>query len=139
MGVLAACGQKNEVKENETKDAKEKSAITATIKRGEKANVFVYTIKNNTGKDIELNYSSGQVYDFIIDKDGKEFYHFAADQMFTQSLKKVTLKNGDELTYNLRNPKMIGLGNYTVTAWSTAKELGKVKSTAELKFDIKAN
>jgi hypothetical protein len=79
---------------------------------------FNLSVVNTTRKSVEVNFSSGQAYDFVvIDSVGREVWRWSADRIFTQSVRNKLLSKGDAITASEK--------------WSPAK-LGKFTAIAQL-------
>ena len=60
---------------------------------------FDLRVVNNTRKNVEVNFSSGQVYDFVVvDSVGREVWRWSTDRIFTQSVRNKLLGKGDAIT-----------------------------------------
>ncbi len=58
-------------------------------------------IKNNSEKDIILNHSSGQKFDFaLLDADRNVIYRWSADKMFTMALTSTRIEPGKSLEFS---------------------------------------
>jgi len=57
----------------------------------------------NTGNNTErIDLRSGQRYDFIVSRDGREVWRWSADKMFTQALTTITLGPDETITFRDR-------------------------------------
>lgn len=57
---------------------------------------MVAELRNDSKKDITINFNSGQKYNFVLlDESNKELYNWSQGRMFTQSLGSLTLKPGE--------------------------------------------
>lgn len=84
--------------------------------------------KNTTPQPMNLNFSSGQRYDFMLREgvkpDGKIVWHWARDKMFAQMMSAQKLEPGKSLTFTATfDPKAtageggtLKAGTYTLTA-----------------------
>lgn len=80
-----------------------------------------YELKNQTEQVKTFEFTSGKKFDYIItDKSGKKVYQYSQDHMFTQSLSKITLKQGEVFTQDIM-VKNLPAGTYTIEIWLTAK------------------
>jgi hypothetical protein len=60
-------------------------------------------ITNRSDSTVELQFPSGQLYDFVIrDPAGREVWRWGADRMFTQALQTRSLGPGQSLTFEER-------------------------------------
>jgi hypothetical protein len=79
---------------------------------------FDLRVVNTTKKSVEVNFSSGQAYDFVVvDSVGREVWRWSADRIFTQSVRNKLLAKGDAITASEK--------------WSPAKP-GKFTAIAQL-------
>jgi hypothetical protein len=79
---------------------------------------FDLRVVNTTKKSVEVNFSSGQAYDFVVlDSVGREVWRWSADRIFTQSVRNKLLATGDAITASEK--------------WSPAKP-GKFTAIAQL-------
>jgi hypothetical protein len=113
--------------------------VTSIIKQGvaEDGSVkFVIQLKNQTEQVQELTFNTGQKYDYILSKDGKEIEQYSRGKLFTQLVEVVTLKQGEELKFPIQ---LSGLkpGHYHLDAWITyAGWSDSAKSKASIDFDV---
>jgi hypothetical protein len=113
--------------------------VTSIINQGvgEDGSVnFVIQVKNQTEQVQELTFNTGQRYDYILSKDGKELERYSRGKMFTQLVEVVTLKQGEELKFPIQ---LSGLtpGHYHLDAWITyAGWSDAAKSKASIDFDV---
>src|SRR5260370_11527806 len=60
---------------------------------------FELRVTNTTSKRVELNFASGQAYDFIVvDSLGREVWRWADGRIFTQSVQTKLLGKGEGIT-----------------------------------------
>ena len=60
---------------------------------------FDFQVVNATGKRVELNFASGQAYDFVVvDSAGREVWRWAEGRIFTQSVQNKLLGKGEGIT-----------------------------------------
>jgi len=60
---------------------------------------FVLQVTNTSAAPVTLNFSSGQLFDFMVSRDGREVWRWSAERMFTQALRSERLDAGDTRTY----------------------------------------
>lgn len=78
---------------------------------------FALNVANNSEKRLELEFPSGQSYDFVVlDSIGREVWRWANGRMFTQSLRNRMLSGGDTLSFDERWERPKQHGQYTVVA-----------------------
>src|SRR3954470_1854789 len=79
---------------------------------------FNLRVVNTTAKSVEVNFASGQAYDFVVvDSVGREVWRWSSDRIFTQSVRNKLLSKGDAITASEK--------------WSPAKP-GKFTAIAQL-------
>ena len=60
---------------------------------------FDLRVANATKKNVEVNFPSGQSYDFVVvDSVGREVWRWSADRIFTSSVRNKLLGKGDAIT-----------------------------------------
>jgi hypothetical protein len=101
-----------------------KSPVTATIAvRSTETSVDLTLLVVNTSKKrVEINFPSGQTYDFIvIDSVGREMWRWGGDRMFTQAVRNKLLGAGERLEFQ-ESLKTRGLppGRYVARATLTS-------------------
>jgi len=81
----------------------------------------------NTGEEpVELAFSTGQRFDFLIERDGEPVWHWAYGKQFIQVVTQLTLEPGQSLTYEVVWPQVdnagraVPPGSYRATALLTA-------------------
>ena len=60
---------------------------------------LVLQVTNTTDAPLELNFPSGQSYDFVVRQGDQEIWRWSDGQMFTQSLRTERLAAGETLSY----------------------------------------
>ena len=59
---------------------------------------FSLHVVNTSPKSVEVNFASGQAYDFVVvDSVGREVWRWSADRIFTQSVRNKLLGKGDAI------------------------------------------
>ena len=67
---------------------------------------FNLRVVNTTSKSVEVNFASGQAYDFVVvDSVGREVWRWAAGRIFTQSFQAKLLRAGDSMSIAEEWPK----------------------------------
>jgi hypothetical protein len=78
---------------------------------------FSLDLTNATRKNLELEFPSGQEYDFaVMDSTGREVYRWGKERMFTQSLQNRLLDGGETMRYEERADKALPNGSYIAVA-----------------------
>jgi hypothetical protein len=86
-------------REKTLKNESIKLTTTFDVAQQENAVHFELRITNTTGKRVELNFASGQAYDFIVvDSLGREVWRWAEGRVFTQSVQNKLLGKGEGIT-----------------------------------------
>jgi hypothetical protein len=74
-------------------------------------------VVNNTKKNVELTFATGQTHDFIVvDSLGREVWRWAQGRMFTQTLRNKLLGGGETLEVEERVKDSLAPGRYTARA-----------------------
>jgi hypothetical protein len=78
---------------------------------------FSLDLTNATKKNLELEFPSGQEYDFaVMDSSGREVYRWGKERMFTQSLQNRLLDGGETKRYEETANKALPNGSYVAIA-----------------------
>jgi hypothetical protein len=78
---------------------------------------FSLDLTNATKKNLELEFPSGQEYEFtVLDSTGREVYRWGKERMFTQSLQNRVLDGGETRRYEERADKALPNGSYVAVA-----------------------
>jgi hypothetical protein len=78
---------------------------------------FSLDLTNASKKKFELEFPSGQEYDFtVLDSTGREVYRWGKERMFTQSLQNRMLGGGETMRYEERADKALPNGSYVAVA-----------------------
>lgn len=127
-GALAlACGPRSRSAESATAaDASGDSAAAAdsgsalatslavTVQDGVR---LVLSATNTSGSRMELDFPSGQLYDFaVLDSMGREVWRWSTGRMFTQALQNRFLAPGETLSFAERWDARTPAGRYTAVA-----------------------
>ena len=82
-----------------------------------RSTLLVLDLTNATKKNLELEFPSGQEYDFaVLDSTGREVYRWGKERMFTQSLQNRVLDGGETRRYEERADKALPNGSYVAVA-----------------------
>jgi hypothetical protein len=94
------------------------SLKSAFIVRAEaRAIHFSLDLTNAGKKNLELEFPSGQEYDFaVMDSTGREVYRWGKERMFTQSLQNRQLDGGETMRFEERADKALPNGSYVAVA-----------------------
>lgn len=84
---------------------------------------LVLQVTNTTGRPVDLNFSSGQQFDFWIEGEGRELWRWSDDQMFTQALYHLPLAAGETLRYEATwEPPASAHGDFTAYGTVTSRD-----------------
>jgi hypothetical protein len=62
---------------------------------------FTFRVVNAAAKSVEVNFASGQAYDFVVvDSVGREVWRWSSDRVFTQSVRNKLLGKGEAISAN---------------------------------------
>ena len=88
------------------------------------AGTFIFTIENDTGTDVDIVFSSGQEFDYVVhDSSGAKVKQLSEGMMYTQAIRETLLAAGDSLTYKVPMEEVtddLPNGAYTITFLFTA-------------------
>lgn len=88
-------------REKTLKNESIKLTTTFQVNQREDGVHFALRITNATAKRVELNFGSGQTYDFVVvDSIGREVWRWADGRIFTQSVQNKLLGKGEGITIN---------------------------------------
>ena len=78
---------------------------------------FSLDLTNASKKNLELEFPSGQEYEFtVMDSTGREVYRWGKERMFTQSLQNRLLDGGETKRYEETADKALPNGSYVAVA-----------------------
>jgi hypothetical protein len=120
---LIVAQQGEEVARSSHRDSSGLSA-ELTIRSSGSEISFALSVVNNTKKNVELTFPTGQTHDFIvIDSVGREMWRWSEGRMFTQALRNKLLGRGEslELGETLKRDKPLPPGRYTARALLTSR------------------
>jgi hypothetical protein len=97
------------------------SALQLQETQNAKGILFRYTLKNQTEKEKQFQFSTSQKFDYVIkDSSGKVVYQYSKNHMFMQVLSSLRLKQGDTFKQDLL-VKDLKPGSYELEVWLTPK------------------
>lgn len=100
-----------------TEGAAPKLASAFHVNREKGAFHFALDVTNPGKKHLELNFPSGQEYEFsVMDVSGNEVYRWSTARMFTQSRQNRVLNGGDTIHIEEAGPKQLPVGSYVAVA-----------------------
>ncbi|MGM0837596.1 MAG: BsuPI-related putative proteinase inhibitor [Bacillota bacterium] len=93
-----------------------KQKLSSTLEQ--KDSTFVFTVENDTGKDAEITFSSGQEYDYMVyDASGKLVKKLSEGMMYTQAIKEEIITPGETVSYSASYEEVtsgLDKGEYTI-------------------------
>ncbi|MEW8969894.1 MAG: BsuPI-related putative proteinase inhibitor [Mesobacillus sp.] len=140
MGLLVTgCGNGNQVSNNDEDQggagivAGEMAASLAE----ENPLIFQYEVKNQTEKEVTLEFTSSQRYDYSVKtKDGKEVFLFSSVASFLQALGEEKVKQGEAMSYEIDLHELsLEKGDYVLSVWMTPKGGEKYEVTKEFSVE----
>jgi hypothetical protein len=94
---------------------------------------FVYTVKNQTEKEVTFEFTSSQRYDYAVKNEaGETEYLFSSTASFLQVLGEETLAQGEELSYTFELPPEAKGKGGKLEVWLTPKGGEQAKVSMEL-------
>lgn len=127
LSFLGGCGGEREVEQVSSSGKEEEvnvdiveEAVLAEINKVSPLS-FQYKVKNESEKDLTLDFTSSQRFDYSINTlSGEEVFLFSSVSSFLQVVGKEVLSPGGELVYDI-DIKDVGLskGTYILTVWMT--------------------
>jgi hypothetical protein len=92
-------------------------ASAFTVQAEPKGLSFALELTNASKKSVELEFPSGQEYDFsIVDSTGHEVYSWGKGRMFTQSLQNRLIDSGETMRFSGSTDKTLPGGSYVAVA-----------------------
>jgi hypothetical protein len=125
-GAIAfACGPRSHTEASTTTSASVKKrsrhngelAPTLLVHPAHDGVEFALDVANRGEKRMELNFASGQAYDFIVlDSVGRRLWQWSDGRMFTQAYQNKVIDGGDTLHLREQWQAKLAPGRYTVVA-----------------------
>jgi len=95
------------------------SSLQVEVEHG--SALLTLQVTNADDDSIEVEFTSGQKYDFVIERGGAEIWRWSADQMFTQALQTITFDPGHTETFRERwTPEPGTRGSFTARGQLTS-------------------
>ncbi len=93
---------------------------------------MAFHVSNNSRKNVELTFPSGQTYDFVVlDSVGRQMWRWGDGRMFTQALRNTLLSGGESVDYEETwSAATLPVGKYTVRAVLTSENFPIVQQTS---------
>ncbi|MBS4204095.1 BsuPI-related putative proteinase inhibitor [Lederbergia citrea] len=118
--------------------------VTVNVEKNEAK--FIFTAINQTNAELVLEFSTSQIFDFIIfNSDGQIIYQFSDGMFFLQAFQYVEIPKGQEKIWKAKwnyqkGSKRVDPGEYVVEAFLIPSRINgervKQKITASAKFHI---
>lgn len=94
---------------------------------------WTLTVTNDSTDDLHLTFTSGKRADVTLTKGGETTYQWSRGQLFTQAISELTIEAGKNHAFTLDEPGLdVDPGDYTLTAWVTAKGAEDLKVTRQV-------
>ena len=78
---------------------------------------FSLNLTNSSRKNLELEFPSGQEYEFaVMDSTGREVYRWGKERMFTQSLQNRLIDGGETMRFEEHAQQALPNGSYVAVA-----------------------
>jgi hypothetical protein len=91
---------------------------------------FVLQVTNVAERPVELNFRTGQSYDFAVLSGTREVWRWSADQVFTQAVRRERLAPGESKRYEaLWRPDATVRGEFVAVGELTASDARVQQST----------
>ena len=102
------------------------------VRTSESAIRFALHVSNNTKKNVELTFPTGQTHDFVIlDSVGREVWRWGTGRMFTQNLRNKLLGGGETLEVEeMMERKPLPPGRYTAKGFLKSANYPLVQEAA---------
>lgn len=128
--MLAACAaRESDEGGNGDRDGRPLLASLQTTTFGDSVQ-FMLQVTNTGTAPVELNFSSGQSFDFVVRDGEREVWRWSADQMFTQALRTESLAPGETRTFQaMWRPGQALRGEFTAVGMLTASDHPVEQST----------
>ena len=125
MGLfLVGCGTANKTAQSNSDGEGIVAGEMVAILKEDSPLVFQYEVKNQTEKEVPLEFTSSQRFDYSVkSKEGEEIFLFSSVTSFLQIVGKETVKQGESLSYEIDLHDLdLQTGSYILTAWLTPKD-----------------
>lgn len=84
---------------------------------------FTYRVTNVSEQPVELNFSSGQSFDVVVESGGTEIWRWSDDRLFTQAIRQVAIAAGETLSFDATwMPASPVSGSVQASAMLTSRE-----------------
>lgn len=107
---------KEELKEKLKLEDGQDGELNGEVERNDQD--FLFTVTNTQDTDVEITFSSGQEYDYVvIDESGAVVKKLSEGMMYTQAIKEVVLAPGEKLEYPIAYQEVtadLHEGEYTI-------------------------
>lgn len=112
-------------------DQKPTFSARLTVNTDSSAVRLALHVVNTTSRRVEMNFPSGQTYDFVIlDSIGREVWHWGSGRMFTQTLRNKLLDGGESFDLSETwKTDSLAPGRYTARATLTSDNYPMAQTT----------
>ncbi|WP_421381516.1 BsuPI-related putative proteinase inhibitor [Bacillus salacetis] len=124
-------------KDQEAGEENMRQGVYSTLNKAEGSeglNEFVYTVHNNTDKDLILKFRTSQRYDYILKKNGKVVEQYSKDKAFMQVMSEQVVSPGETYSTDLSFPALTP-GSYSLEVWLTTETKGDFVKTIDFEVD----
>jgi Intracellular proteinase inhibitor len=83
---------------------------------------FTLQVTNTSSQPVELNFNSGQSFDFIVSRGQQQVWRWSDEQMFTQALRLERLGPGETLTHSATWRPGPARGDFNVVGRLTSRD-----------------
>jgi hypothetical protein len=91
---------------------------------------FTLQVTNTGETPMTLSFASGQSYDFVVSREGRQVWRWSAERVFTQALRSETLGAGETRTFSeVWTPATRSPGRYAVRGTLTARDARAEQTT----------
>jgi len=122
LALAPACAPNDPAEDQVTRDDAEGPLVSSLrVEVEDGSALLTLQVTNADVEPIEVEFTSGQMYDFVVEREGSELWRWSADQMFTQALQTVTLDAGETRTFQERwTPEPGTRGSFTARSRLTS-------------------
>lgn len=93
----------------------------SNVRRGEPLGVTIMLV-NNTGEELDLEFRTGQKYDLILERHGREVWRLSEGRGYTQAIQRETLSDRDYLIFTEIIKPDVRRGRYNLIAEITTAD-----------------
>ena len=122
--MLAGCGTANQSNEPKSDGSGIVAGEVTAVLKETSPMIFQYVVRNQTEKEVKLEFSSSQRFDYSVEtQPGEQLYLFSSLTMFMAVLGEETIKQGESLNYDIDLHELgLKAGSYHLNVWMTPKD-----------------